>query len=660
MKTKIAIFLTLFVILNSSFLIINCYSQWESEVRLTDAPDTSFFCSVSVNESIIHVVWVDKRDDNWEIYYKRSTDCGMNWGADTRLTNNTAWSFSPTIAVSCLLVHVVWEDNRDGNFEIYYKNSTDGGITWGTDTRLTNNTAWSRFPTIAVSDSFVHVVWIDERDGNDEIYYKKSTNGGINWGADTRLTNNTAWSFSPTIAVSGSLVHVVWSDIRDGNSEIYYKKSTDGGINWGKDMRLTNGNNSSGGPTIAVSDTILHLVWEDWRNGKYNNEIYYKRSTDGGINWEDDVRLTNNNANSGRSTIAVSGNLLHLVWEDNRDGNPEIYYKNSTDGGMIWEEDTRLTNATNVSWRPSISVSGSSVYVVWNEGRDVNWEIYYKRNPTGNIEAISNENNNKDVTYSKALTEAQKAYDEGKYLLVIELLKDFPIDDAMYFKAVELLNLAISKIPNDSKQTFVSVSGRNNCGCSKAISGYVIFEDMSTGKVVNKCSITSDGYYCIVLPTGKRYSYYIESKDFYPVSRSVDFTSSNQSQNHKDDITIVTYEDMEKQQTSVRINNIFFDFNKSELKPESFPELDRLYKYLNENPAIKIEVSGHTDNVGSDEYNLTLSRARANSVKEYLVLKGISSSRIITQGFGESNPITTNDTEEGRQLNRRVEFKIIK
>ncbi len=163
-----------------------------------------------------------------EIYYKRSTDAGVNWGADTRLTNNIAYSEFPSVAVSGSVVHVVWNDNRDGNSEIYYKRSTDGGISWGADTRLTNNSAISEYPSVAVSGSVVHVVWQDNRDGNYEIYYKRSTDAGISWGADTRLTNNTAFSWYPSVAVSGSVVHVVWKDNRDGNWEIYYKRNPTG------------------------------------------------------------------------------------------------------------------------------------------------------------------------------------------------------------------------------------------------------------------------------------------------------------------------------------------------------------------------------------------------------------------------------------------------
>ncbi len=142
------------------------YSQWLPDVRLTNAPSYSQSSSVSASGTAVHVVWMDWRDGNAEIYYKRSTDGGLNWGTDIRLTYNSAWSGEAVILVSGSTVHVVWSDDRDGNIEIYYKCSTDGGLSWGTDIRLTNNSASSRDAVILVSGSTVHVVWDDERDGN--------------------------------------------------------------------------------------------------------------------------------------------------------------------------------------------------------------------------------------------------------------------------------------------------------------------------------------------------------------------------------------------------------------------------------------------------------------------------------------------------------------
>ncbi len=109
----------------------------------------------------------------------------------------------------------------------------------------------------------------------------------------------------------------------------------------------------------------------------------------------------------------------------------------------------------------------------------------------------------------------------------------------------------------------------------------------------------------------------------------------------------------------IRLNNIFFDFDKATLRPESFAELDRLLPLLRRFPNMKIEIAGHTDSRGSDEYNIRLSQARAGAVRMYLVKNDVEPARIVAVGYGESVPVGTNETDEGRQQNRRVEFKVL-
>ncbi|GAB1444537.1 hypothetical protein MASR2M41_01450 [Flammeovirgaceae bacterium] len=111
---------------------------------------------------------------------------------------------------------------------------------------------------------------------------------------------------------------------------------------------------------------------------------------------------------------------------------------------------------------------------------------------------------------------------------------------------------------------------------------------------------------------------------------------------------------------TVRLKNIYFDFDKTSLKPESFIELNKVVDLLKTNPSVEIEISGHTDSKGSDDYNLNLSQGRSQSVVDYLISQGIESYRLSAQGYGETKPIDTNDTEEGRANNRRVEFTVLK
>ena len=111
---------------------------------------------------------------------------------------------------------------------------------------------------------------------------------------------------------------------------------------------------------------------------------------------------------------------------------------------------------------------------------------------------------------------------------------------------------------------------------------------------------------------------------------------------------------------TVRLKNIYFDFDKTTLKKESFVELNKIVEFLKQNSTVEIEISGHTDSKGSDDYNLTLSQGRSESVVNYLIGQGIESFRLTAHGYGEGKPIDSNDTEEGRANNRRVEFTIVK
>ncbi|HRJ29716.1 MAG TPA: OmpA family protein [Cyclobacteriaceae bacterium] len=111
---------------------------------------------------------------------------------------------------------------------------------------------------------------------------------------------------------------------------------------------------------------------------------------------------------------------------------------------------------------------------------------------------------------------------------------------------------------------------------------------------------------------------------------------------------------------TVRLKNIYFDFDKTTLKKESFVELNKVVDFLKQNHTVEIQIEGHTDSKGSDEYNLNLSQGRSQSVVDYIVSQGIDGARLRAQGYGESKPIDTNDTDAGRANNRRVEFTVVK
>jgi hypothetical protein len=306
-----------------------------------------------------------------------------DWTPTQRLTWNSSSSLYPAIAVDPSgHVHVVWSDFTPGNWEIYYKKSTDGGSTWMTGQRLTWNSGNSQFPAVAIDSSgHVHVVWNDDSSGNSEIYYMKSTNGGASWLPSQRLTLTSGYSDDPAIAVDSSgNVHVVWDDDTPGNFEIYYMKSTNGGASWLPSQRLTWNNGSSINTAIAV-DTFgrVYVVWPDFTPGNY--EIYYRKSTNWGASWLPSQRLTWNSGISAWPAIAVdsSGNI-HAVWRDDTPGNYEIYYRKSTNGGASWLPSQRLTWNSSLSDSPAITVDSSgNIHVTWDDDTPGNYEIYYRK-----------------------------------------------------------------------------------------------------------------------------------------------------------------------------------------------------------------------------------------------------------------------------------------
>jgi OOP family OmpA-OmpF porin len=124
-------------------------------------------------------------------------------------------------------------------------------------------------------------------------------------------------------------------------------------------------------------------------------------------------------------------------------------------------------------------------------------------------------------------------------------------------------------------------------------------------------------------------------------------------------IELQKIDEMIGEETTIRLNNLFFDLDKYVIRAESYPELKRMANIIKEND-LRIEIQGHTDNTGSPAYNKELSEKRANAVREYLIAQGIGAAKISIQGLGETQPVASNDTEEGRAQNRRVEIKFVK
>ena len=169
-------------------------------------------------------------------------------------------------------------------------------------------------------------------------------------------------------------------------------------------------------------------------------------------------------------------------------------------------------------------------------------------------------------------------------------------------------------------------------------------------------SISSDsGMYRASLPEGKAYGVEITARDYLFFLDIIDISLDDPNEQ------IIRDFGLEKVEVgaTVVLENIFFETGKATLMPESYTQLEQVLKFLNSNPTVRMEISGHTDNTGSLRVNTRLSQDRAQSVVDYLEEHGIDPDRLDAMGYAFSQPIASNDTPEGRASNRRVEFKIL-
>lgn len=212
------------------------------------------------------------------------------------------------------------------------------------------------------------------------IHYRQSTDSGVTWSDAVPLTSGGTALYPCSLERTGSALHLIWPDGRNaGKWEVYYKRSTDGGNSWGHETRLTSGVDLFRMGT-AASGEALHVVWANksllekvpagdatwtWTWG----EIYYQRSTDGGVTWEKEVRLTQPESSAMRPAVAVSGRYVHVCWFDRRDSEKKpawdwkSYYTTSPDGGLTWQPAERLAERQHGAWEAA-AVAGTETSAV--------------------------------------------------------------------------------------------------------------------------------------------------------------------------------------------------------------------------------------------------------------------------------------------------------
>jgi outer membrane protein OmpA-like peptidoglycan-associated protein len=157
---------------------------------------------------------------------------------------------------------------------------------------------------------------------------------------------------------------------------------------------------------------------------------------------------------------------------------------------------------------------------------------------------------------------------------------------------------------------------------------------------------------------GRIYGYYTDTKTFFPISGNLDLRDAEQAEERVDTIRLFTLDELVAEGRAMPINNIFFEFGRKDLLPFSVPELRRVAAILKEH-GLRVEIAGHTDDVGTDAMNQELSELRAATVRNFLVRQGCDPDQLTTIGYGKSRPVADNTSDAGRALNRRVEMRFM-
>jgi OOP family OmpA-OmpF porin len=188
-----------------------------------------------------------------------------------------------------------------------------------------------------------------------------------------------------------------------------------------------------------------------------------------------------------------------------------------------------------------------------------------------------------------------------------------------------------------------------------SIGEQVFFKSEATKKIVSNLS-DATGKFNLQLPIGDKYIITVKSITDTTKYGAITIPPLAPDESYTEPFNVTIKFEAARTYT---LDNVHFDFGKATLRSDSFAELEELVSYLKNKDDIKVEIAGHTDNVGKDEDNVKLSQQRADAIRNYVVKKGIQPARVIAKGYGAAEPVADNDTEEGRQLNRRTEVRIL-
>jgi outer membrane protein OmpA-like peptidoglycan-associated protein len=406
---------------------------------------------------------------------------------------------------------------------------------------------------------------------------------------------------------------------------------------------------------ISVStdgnELIINGIFDE--NGDYErkgmSEIVKTKS---GWSRPQAIEIDNFVNNSVYSDYCISNSKKHLLMSIQTDENQQdrdLYFSELDEGGN-WTEPQKISmlNSAKDDVAPFLASDGRTLYFssdreggfgnndIWKSSRlDDTWQKWTEPENLGHKINTPNWESYFSIAAS------------GDYAYMVSYVDSYGEGD--------IVKIALGE--SERPDPVVLVYGKVLEAKSKnAVEAKITYIDEKSGKTMGTASSDpQNGDYKIILPGGTNYSFNAEAKGYYSITENIDASNLSSYQEIERNIML---KKLEVGQT-ILLKNIFFETGKTDLLESSFSELDRVVKMMSDNPDIIIEIAGHTDDVGNDKNNQKLSEGRAKSVVDYLTSQDANRDNLNYKGYGETNPVADNKTDEGRAKNRRVEFKII-
>jgi flagellar motor protein MotB len=450
-------------------------------------------------------------------------------------------------------------------------------------------------------------------------------------------------------------------------------------------------------PGTSQSCASLNGKLEDFYQSTYTNQTWAPRKNSG--------RPLNTDCNEGAANLSPDGRYLFYAATTKInafEGSMDIYYAEKI--GNNWSTPKPLpenVNSTSFESQPSFSSDGKTLYFTSNRGGGLGgndiWKTTLKEdgswtNPV-NLGPEINTIGNEISPFIHPDNETFYFATDGRYGVGGYDFYYSRMDINGHFSTPKNIGFPINT-PFDERSLVISADGTKGYFASKNIEngmgeydlyyfdlypearpvyttylkGHIfddstkvplqaVFEliDVETGQtIISSFSDEKTGDFLVSIPENRRYALNVSADGYLFYSGSFDMKLADKREPYLLDIGLHQI----KVGEPVVLKNVFFDTDKFDLKQESTAELGKLVELLNKNPKLKIEIGGHTDNQGAKTHNQVLSQNRAKAVYDYLVAHGIAATRLTYKGYGDTQPVADNNTEEGRALNRRTEFKV--